>query len=101
MFHDVILLDAPVEPERLTMIFFAAGAGFVIFMGPLHDIIFRIFFEYYTLLKGVLGAMQKDVFSAPVVFLLGETEFFVLRLPVRPLLGLVIEADSPPFRFLT
>ena len=43
MIHDVGLLDAAIELDRLTTLCFTAGAGFNIFMWPLCGVIFGLF----------------------------------------------------------
>ena len=58
MIHDVGLLDADVELDRLTTFCFASGTVFVIFIWPLHGVLLRLFLKYFTLLRGVSGAMQ-------------------------------------------
>ena len=97
MFNDVSLFDAAFKLNRLTMICFVVGAGFIIFMGPLRGVLFRIFFKYFTLLRGVSGAMQQACFSAPVVFLLVDTALLVLHFLSRPFSGLTGEEVSPTF----
>ena len=70
-------------------------------MWTLCGVLFGVFLEYFTLLKGVSGVVQQACFSALVVCLLKETEFFVLFFPARPFSGLLGKADFYPFRFLT
>ena len=47
------------------------------------------------------GPCSKIFLSAPVVLSFRETSFFVLRLPARPFLGLVVEAAYTHFVFMT
>ena len=72
MLHDVGLLDAAVELDGLTTLFFAAGAGFIIFMWLPHGVLLGVFLKYFTLLGGVSGAMQQACFYAPVILSLVE-----------------------------
>ena len=83
------------------MLCFAAGAGFTIFMWPLRGVLLEYYFSTLHSSKECTGPCSKHVLSAPVVFSLGETIFFVLRLLAQPLSGLVGKAASPPFIFLT
>ena len=101
MIHDVGLLYAAIKLNGLTMICFPARSGFILFMWPLCGVIFGVILKYFTLLRGVSGAMQQAYFSALVVLSLKETTLFFLHLPAPPLSGLVGEAASPPFILLT
>ena len=52
-----------------------------------------------TVLPRFLLPLERASFSLCVRFAVYLAEFFVLRLPARPFLGLVGEADYPPFLF--
>ena len=73
MFHDVSLLESAVELGRLITFYFDAGVGFVIFMGTLRSVLFRIISKYFPFLRGVSRSMQKSCYYAPVVILLRDT----------------------------
>ena len=96
MFNDVRLFQSYVKINRLTMLCFDVGVGFVIFMGPLRGAIFRILFKYFTLLRGVSGSIQQACFSAPFVFLLRYTALLFMKSPERTFSGLVGEEAYPP-----
>ena len=70
--HDVGFLDAAIKLVGLTTPCFAARAGFIFFAWPLCGVILGVFFEYFTLLGGVSGAMQQACFYAPVILSLVE-----------------------------
>ena len=62
VFHDVGFLDADVGLGSIIKPCFSAGLGFTIFIWPLHGILFRIFFQYFTFLRGMYGSMQQACF---------------------------------------
>ena len=101
MFRAVDFLHVFVKLDGLTTLGFSAGAGLIFFEWPLGGVLLRIFLEYFTLLRGVSRAMQQACFSALVVLLFGETDYFVLNLLSQPFSGLVGKANSTTFILLT
>ena len=81
MFHDVSLLESAVELGRLITFYFDAGVGFLIFMGTLRSVLFRIISKYFPFLRGVSRSMQKSCYYAPVVIL---PEILLLLLIIIP-----------------
>ena len=100
MFHDVGFFDAVVNLESLITIF-AAGDGFIIFVWPLRGVLFEYSFSTLHSSEKYPGPCNKHVLSAPVVFLLGETNVFFFSFTAHPFLGLLGNADYPTFLFLT
>ena len=94
-------LDSTVDFKSLIMLCFAAGVGFTIFMWPLRGVLLECSFSTLHSSKECTGPCSNHVLSAPVVFSLGETIFFILRLLAQPLSGLVGKEASPLFIFLT
>ena len=99
--HDVGFLDAAIKLVGLTTLCFAARVGFIFFAWLFCGVILGVFFEYFTLLGGVSGSMQKASFICTGHLLSWRDWFFVLQLPVRPSSGLIDEAAYPPFILLT
>ena len=59
MIHNVGLLDAASKINRIATLCSAAGASFIIFLWLLCDVLFGVFLKYFTLLRGLYGAMQQ------------------------------------------
>ena len=101
MFHYVGFIDSTVELKSIIMPCFAAGDGFNIFMWPLRGVLLEYSFSTLHSSEECTGIGSNNVLSEPVIFLLGENAFFVLRLLAQPFSGLVGKVDSPPFLLLT
>ena len=56
-YHAVYILRTYIETERITTLFFAAGAGFLV--GTLHVVLIKAFIEYITIFRRVSGAMHQ------------------------------------------
>ena len=63
MFHDVYFLHVSIELDGLTTLGFVSGAGFILFVWPLRNVPLGVFLEYFTILRGVSGAMQQACVS--------------------------------------
>ena len=100
MFHDVDFLHVSVEIDGLTTLGFDAGVGFVFFVWPLWGVLLGLFLDYFTIFRGVSGAMRQACVSRISRLLTWRDSIFFLNFPVRPFSGLVGEADSPTFLFL-
>ena len=99
MFHYLDFLHVLVELNRLTTPVYEAGSGFILFVWPLHSILLGLFLYYFTILRGVSGAMHK------ACFVTGRTIdrmacIIFLALSSAALLGLVGEAGFTPLIFL-
>ena len=101
MLCDVVLLDSAVKIESLMTFFLPTYLDSVYLCGRFAAYFLEYSFSTLHYSEECTGPCSKHVLSAPVVFSLGETIFFVLHLLTQPLSGLVDKAASPPFIFLT
>ena len=97
MFHYLDFLHVLVELNRLTTPVYEAGSGFILFVWPLHSILLGLFLYYFTILRGVSGAMHKAYVSISGLLISWRDYIFVLHLPEQPFLGLVGKAIFSPF----
>ena len=88
MYQDVGFLDASVKLGSIITFWLEAGSGFNICMWPLCGVLIEYSFSIFDSSEECPGPCINHFLSAPVVFLPGETDFFLIITSVV-LLGLV------------
>ena len=101
IYHGVYFLSVVVKLDSFSTLGIASGSGLCRLMGPLRGVLFRVDFSTLRSSEECLEPCNNHVFFALMGASIGWPAFFVLRLPARPFSGLVVEASSPPFCFLT
>ena len=99
---DFVFLTSCVDPSKLMVLprFIAVGAGLFFVVWPLCSILGGVFLEYFAFFCRVPGRMQQPFY--PSIWLIACMAcILILSFPSRPFAGLVGEADSSPFSFLS
>ena len=97
--HVVHLFCCAVKIDGIATFFVASGAGFSFIVWPLCGVLGGVLLQYSGLFRRVLGDMKQACFTSGRTIAWMACIFF-LRLPARPVLGLVGEAVYSPFLFL-
>ena len=87
MFHDVDFLHVVSKLNGLTMLDFPSGVGFILFVWPLCGVLLGVLIYYFTLLRGVSGAMQHSCLSHTGHLLARRDYIFFLALASSVLIG--------------
>ena len=101
VYYGVQLLRLDFKLDGLTTHIISSGACFFFFVWPLCDVLIRVFLEYFTLICRVSGYMHQAYLFCTGRLIARMACMICLALARAAHIGLVIEADSPPLRFLT